>query len=258
MRILGLISITVFFSVTSVCVETIPSVRVSATKDQGAAVAKTREGKPRWKNSWTMEKTSLDGRPVIHFKESGEGVHSPFTQEVRWTILSWWSDNGSLLPLRSESTYTDLVGTSLSQETHIFDWPRKQVRIEQRDLTKKKTTTRTLDIPSDTLGVDGIARILQDLDFSRTTPFNAHLLSNEPKVYDISLEVRGKERIQTKDGMADCYKLELVPHLGILSPLRVFYPKAYFWFRLDSPHNWVRYEGLENGPGSPEIVMEMR
>ena len=225
-------------------------------KDRGAAIAKAKDGKPRWKNSWTMERTSLDGKPVIRFTENGEGVHAPFTQEVRWTILSWWINNGSLLPLRSESTFTDLSGVRLSQETRVFDWSGKRARVEKNDLKAKKTTTRTLDLPPDTLGVDGIAGILQGFDFSRSTPFNAHLMSNEPKVYEISLEMRGKERVQTKDGMVDCYKIELVPHLGILSPLRLFYPKTYFWFRVDGAHDWVRFEGLEDGPGSPEIVME--
>jgi len=256
MRIFSLLLIAALLPLASQPTETIPAIPVSATNEQGAAIAKAKDGQIRWKNRWTMERTSLEGKPVIRFTETGEGFHSPFTQEVRWTILSWWTNSVSLLPLRSESTYTDAMGNKLAQETRSFDWSRKQVRIERTD-SKKKSTNQMLSIPADTLSVDGIARILQRLEFSRTVPFSAHLLTNEPKVYDISLEVRGKEKIQTKAGMVDCYRVELVPHVGLLNAFRFLYPKAYFWFREDSPHNWMRYEGLENGPGSPEIVMEM-
>lgn len=58
--------------------------------------------------------------------------------------------------------------------------------------------------------------------------------------------------------ISDAYKVELVPHLGLLSPFRIFYPKTYFWFRAQEPHAWIRYAGLENGPGSPEIVLELQ
>jgi len=40
--------------------------------------------------------------------------------------------------------------------------------------------------------------------------------------------------------------------------MKVFYPKTYFWFKAAEPHTWIRYQGLENGPGTPEIVMEAR
>ena len=193
--------------------------------------------------------------PLLH--GNGEGIHHPFTQEVHWAITSVWTNDGALLPLRSESSYSDARGLMLSRETRKFDWSRNQVQIDKTDPKTNRTTTQTIKIPPDTLSVDGIAWILRGLDLSRTSPFNAHLLTNEPKVYEISLEVRGKAKVLTKDGVVDGYKVELVPHLGILSPLRVFYPKAYFWFRADSEHTWLRYEGLENGPGSPEISLEM-
>jgi hypothetical protein len=52
-------------------------------------------------------------------------------------------------------------------------------------------------------------------------------------------------------------ELEVVPHLGVLNLFRPFLPKTYFWFTVASPHNWVRYEGPENGPGTPEVVMSL-
>ena len=63
--------------------------------------------------------------------------------------------------------------------------------------------------------------------------------------------------MRTPAGEFECYKLEMLPHLGVLNVVRYFYPKAFFWFTVAPPHFWVRYEGPENGPGTPEIVMEL-
>ena len=66
----------------------------------------------------------------------------------------------------------------------------------------------------------------------------------------MKIELRGKEKIKTPAGAFECYKIELVPQLGILNVVRPFAPKAYFWFTVSPPHFWVRYEGPEAGPSS--------
>ena len=85
-----------------------------------------------------------------------------------------------------------------------------------------------------------------------------HLLSNEPKLYEVTFEARGRETVRTPAGEFECYKIEVVPHLGVLSNLaKLFAAKSYFWFTVSTPHVWVRYEGYENGPGTPRIRMEL-
>jgi len=83
------------------------------------------------------------------------------------------------------------------------------------------------------------------------------MLSNEPKIYSVTLENRGKERVKTSAGEFECYKLEVVPHVGMLNVFRAFFPKAYFWFTVAPPHFWVKYEGPQDGPGTPDIVMQL-
>lgn len=233
------------------------SVPISTNKDEGAAIAKTTDRHERWSNRWTMERSTLDEKPVLFFTEQGSGLHSPFKEQVRWTIETWWTNNGTLKPLRSRSRYSDSQGKELLREAYEFDWMRGQVRFEKMDLKSGKTKTETLSVPPDTLTVDGIAGVLRALDFAKTQVFSAHLLTHEPKVYEITLEVRGKQMVQTTKGTVQAYKVELVPHLGLLNVLRFLYPKTYFWFSVDPSHEWIRYEGLENGPGTPEILMEV-
>jgi hypothetical protein len=59
-------------------------------------------------------------------------------------------------------------------------------------------------------------------------------------------------------GDIDCYKVELVPHLGILNLVKAFFPKTYLWFSVAPPHFWVKYEGLEEGLGTPQVVVDLK
>ena len=43
----------------------------------------------------------------------------------------------------------------------------------------------------------------------------------------------------------------------VLNLFRSLFPKTYFSFTVAAPHFWVRYEGLEIGRGTLEIVMEL-
>jgi hypothetical protein len=227
---------------------------MSAMSEQGAAIATTKDGKTRWRNRWSMERTTLDGQPVLRFTERGDGIRSPFSQPVSWTIVSIWANDGALRPLRSETRYTDSSGRDLRREIRSFDWTRNQLRFEQTDAAgNRKEEVR--EVPASAMLADGIAGVLRGLDFNQAKPFRAHLMASDLKAYEVSFEVRGRERIQTPQGSIEAYKVEVVPHLGVLDLVRFLYPKTYFWFRVEPPHTWIRYEGLEDGPGSVEIIL---
>jgi hypothetical protein len=83
------------------------------------------------------------------------------------------------------------------------------------------------------------------------------VLTNEPKVYDVTFEWRGIEKVKTPAGEFECYKLEMVPHLGVLNIFRPFVSKTFLWFTVAEPHYWVRYAGPESGPNSRSIVIEL-
>jgi hypothetical protein len=228
----------------------------SANSEKGASIATTKSGAVRWRSEWTMEKSSLDGRKVVRFTERGSGLYSPFNREVRWNTESVWSVGEAFRPLTIEHAVTDSAGRVLLRERKLFQFDRGVVGIERRDRADGPASKSSLKIPSDTLTVDGLPAALRSLPFG-SRPFQIHLLSNEPKLYPMSLEVRGRERVRTPAGDFECYKVELVPDLGALNLLRFAAPKVYFWFTVDPPHFWVRYEGPENGRGTPDIVVNL-
>jgi len=228
--------------------------------DHGSIRASTTKGTVRWTADWTMDPSSVNGRKAIRFTETGKGQYAPFPQEVQWFIEATWSADGKFFPLHFEKTIRNAQGNILAVEIKNFDRDKGTATFERRNERGVKDTSM-FSAPADSLAIEGIAGILQHFPFEtagNSATVNAHILSNEPKLYDIGIESRGIERLTTAAGTKDCYKLEMVPHLGLLNVFKVFYPKSYFWFSVTAPHTWVRYQGLENGPGSPEIVIEPR
>jgi hypothetical protein len=233
---------------------------LSIPSDHGTVVTSTTKGEMRWIANWTMEPWTVSGKKAVRFTEIGKGQFSPFMQEVHWTLESIWIADGSFFPLQFEKSVRDLQGQTLAVDKKNFDSAAGKVKFEHRN-EKGETETSTFSAAPDILTIEGIAGVLQFFPFGKSGSsgtLHGQMLSNEPKLYDVTIESRGTEHVRTSSGEVDCYKLELVPHLGLLNIVKVFYPKTYFWFRVAEPHNWVRYQGLENGPGSPEIIMEAR
>jgi hypothetical protein len=226
-------------------------------RERGSIVVVAVDGRAqRWTAEWTMEPSREQGRPAVRFTETGRGRYSPYTQPVRWSLEAVWSADGSFYPLRFDKTITDEKGHTAT-ERKVFD-PRKGTVQFERKREGKTLETRQFPAPPDTLSVEGIAGILRFLPFDHWQPFDVHLFTNEPQLYEVKIEMRGKERIKTPAGEFECYKIEFVPKLGVLNVVRPFLPKTYFWFSAAAPHFWVRYQGFENGRGTPEIVMELK
>lgn len=223
---------------------------------RGSSLVTSKDKRVGWTADWGMEPFEYQGRKAVRFTEDGRGHISSFPQEVRWSLEAVWLAEDTFQPLDLEKTVRGTDGKPLLVERKHFDHEKGQVRFE-RSRAGEESETRTLDLPEDTLAVEGLAGVLRMIPFDKGHAFSAHILTNEPEVYSVTFETRGKERVKTPAGEFECYKLELVPRLGILNLFRPFLPKTFFWFTVASPHNWIRYEGPENGPGTPGIVMEL-
>jgi hypothetical protein len=176
---------------------------------------------------------------------------------VQWSLEAIWLAEGTYFPLQFQKTFRDKQGKTLAVERKTFDPANGKAKFE-RQRTKGSAESSSFAAAANTLTIEGIAGILENFPFEKSESVEVHFLSNEPRLYDMTIEPRGKEPIKTTAGSIDCYKLEMVPHLGVANVAKLFYPKTYFWFTVAKPHSWVRYQGLENGPGSPEIVMEAK
>ena len=227
----------------------------SLTPQAGASRATTRDGKIRWTAEWDM-KQSQAGKRTVRFVESGSGDLDGVSKEARWTVDAVWLAEPNFVPLEIQKTVTAPDGTPLLVETKHFDQASGTVRFERRKV-KGRLETSTLEIPNDTLAIEGLAGVLRFVSFDDHRPFEAHVLSNEPRVYSVTFEWRGLEHVKTPAGEFDCYKIEMVPHLGMMNVIRPFLTKTFLWFTVSPPHDWIRFTGPESGPDSRAVVLEL-
>lgn len=222
----------------------------------GASVATSTDKNSGWKAQWGMQELQLHGKRTVRFQETGSGRLSAFSGEVRWSVVSTWLADGGFRPLETERTVTTSEGKVLLVERKHFDPTKGTVRLE-RTSTGQASEIRLVDVPEDTLAIEGLAGVLRFAVIPQSREFSAHILTNEPKVYKVSFEWRAEEKVRTPAGDFDCYRVEMVPHLGLLNVVRPFLQKTNFWFTVAAPYNWIRYEGPESGPGTPAVVMSL-
>jgi hypothetical protein len=231
-------------------------VPATLTPQNGASVATSTDESSGWKAQWGMQEIQLQGKRTVRFQETGSGRLSAFSGEVRWSAVSTWLADGGFRPLDTQRTVTTPEGKVLLVERKHFDQSKGTVRLE-RTRAGEAPEVRLVDVPEDTLAIEGLAGVLRFAGVSNPRTFSAHILSNEPKVYKVSFEWRAEEKVSTPAGDFDCYRVEMVPHLGLLNVVRPFLQKTNFWFTVAAPHNWIRYEGPESGPGTPAVVLSL-
>jgi hypothetical protein len=236
--------------------DTVPAPKV-IPREKGSIQVAASGKQQRWTADWTMEPAIDHGLPAVHFTEVGRGQYSGYNEPISWTIDAVWSSDRVFRPLRFEKTIKNSSGQVIGTERKIFDPAKDSVEFV-RTREGRATESRHFAMPADTLAPEGVVGIMRWFPFDNWRPVTVHLFSNEPKLYEMKIEMKGRERVRTPAGEFDCYKIELVPQLGALNLVKGLFPKAIFWFTVTPPHFWVKYEGPESGAGTPHVVMELK
>ena len=225
--------------------------------EKGTIVTEYKDGGVRWTADWRADLYTQDGIKKFKIIYNAKGATSPFSrnQKLTWKSVAVWKAEGELLPLSSETVIKDMAGNVIMIDEKTFNHKKNTAVFAREDVNLSKYDRKLFDITSDTLIVEGIVYALRDLPFGTDKTVNAQLLSNEPVLYNVDFQQRGIEKINTPDGEIECYKVEIVPKLGVRNIFKVFFPKTFFWFTVEPPHKWVRYEGYENGIDTPEVIM---
>lgn len=227
------------------------------TMESGTLVVDYKEGANKWTADWTTEQYKENGTDYIEIKFTGKGLLYPFSENVTWVSESIFKADGSLIPVSSVSTVKNTKGEVITVEEKSFDHELGRATFEREDYQDDDSLKKTFDFNKHTLTVEDIFMNLRTLPFAGGEKVKAKFLSNEPELYKIELEQRGIETVKTPEGEIEAYKVELVPKLGVIGVLKVFFPKTYFWFTVIPPHRWVKYEGFEKGRNSPEVIMNV-
>lgn len=205
-----------------------------------------------WKSTLAVKKINYQGKPAIFSKETGAGIYGADKKKLNWTSEShYFLEEGRLVPFQSKIIFQDEKGKTIKTLEKSFNLKSKKVTCS---LIRQK---RWFDTRVDLIGIEVIGLALSNYPFEEKRDFVFYLLTNEPRVYKMTLKFCGRETINVSGTEFPAYKLEMIPDLGALGIFGAFVPKTYFWFKTTRPHQFLRYEGLESGLGTPYIVEEI-
>ena len=211
-------------------------------------------GTERWRVDWRMEKVQKDGKIILEIKEHGYGVYGNREEKVSWSMETFLEYDDSLQTIRSRKETKNKEGEAIEIVSKKFDVEQGVVEFERKDLISDKVYSHSFEPGSTVIGPENIALALQGTDLAEGYKTEFYLCTDEPKLYEVTAKCSRKEKIVVAEKEVECYKVEIIFHLGIW---KIFVPKTYFWYTADEPHSWVRYEGLESGRGTPQVVMEV-
>lgn len=205
------------------------------------------------RSSWEIRDDGRHSRLL----EAGQGSCHGFDEPVRWeSETRMRSDNPRLLHSSVRRFYGP-DGALLKSSSRAFDPALRLAVASVSEATSiGQARHRSWAGLEDVATPSSLLFIIPAGLANGRTKGSIKLLTSEPALYTIRWVSRGPERVTVPAGSFDCVKIELLPELGLLSPLRPLLPKLYVWYTAAAPFDWIKYEGLEDGAHSAKVVIE--
>jgi hypothetical protein len=216
-----------------------------------------------WQSISTNEVGNEGGKVFIRVTQNGSGRYGGSKEPIDWKIVGYYYADPYIRPYYSKKEIYSKSGKLLKADTFNYQYADKKIYFTRENKINNKTAQQTFKFEDDMIDKYILGTAILSYPFDKKRDFNFHYLSDEPKVYSLTLHYRGKEVVTVPAGTFECHKLEMTVDLGLLGIVGAFIPKTYFWYssggsiECGEPIEWVKYEGLESGLGTPYIVMTL-
>ncbi len=220
--------------------------------DEGTGILKTREksnGKHLWESTIKMQIMKHEGQSYLYIEENGEGTYNN-NYRIWRTQSYFYFEDSRLIPYQVKSVLKDKSGKIVETIEKFYDRENKEITC------KINHKIESFEFKEDIVDKENLGICLGNYPFEEKRDFVFHLLTHEPTLYKITLKYRGQETVTVEDKEYECHKIEMIPDLGLLNIFGAFVPKTYFWYETKAPHEFVKYEGLESGLGTPYVIMD--
>ncbi len=208
-------------------------------------------GEDLWQSVIEIQKIVHEGDPYLYIKEEGAGVYGKDKKYKSWVSEAYYLfKNKKAIPYQTKLVYKDREGKILQTVVKLYDPEAKKA------ICRINGEEKSFDLKQDLIDKELLGTALQNYPFEEERDVEFHLLTNEPTLYRITVKYRGIQTFIEEGRIIKCHKLEMIPDLGLLNIFGAFVPKTYFWYKTVPPYDFVRYEGLESGLGTPYIVLE--
>jgi len=200
-------------------------------------------------NRWIAEidiKKNQDNN-LITIEKKGEGY---FGSDV---IYKTWRSHGTfnlidnkMTPVVVKNEFYDKSGKIVNSVEKKYDAGTKKITCIVNGKEK------VFDFPDDVVDDMDLALTMSNFPLERPS-VTFHLLSLEPDLYSFTAKNLGTETINVNGVDKKCYKIKLSINMGIFG---AFIPNTYFWVDVNPPHTFFRYQGLESGLNTPNIIID--
>jgi hypothetical protein len=204
-----------------------------------------------WKSVSKTEEYQDRGKTYLKVADDGSGVWGNKRQFRTWhSEAIYLFENERIIPVSSSLIFWDNNGVTVESLDSVYYLEDKKV------VCKTLEGKKEFRFDSDLVEKNGLGQMLMNYPYQTLNELFFHMLTNEPTLYKMTVQNKDIEAIIVDNREVECYKLQMIPDLGVLGIFGVFVPKTYFWYKVNEPHEFVRYEGLESGLNTPYIVME--
>jgi hypothetical protein len=208
------------------------------------------DGKFLWSSVAEISPQKIDGKDMLVITERSSGLWGG-KDKRQWNVENYYSfTNGRAIPLHSSIVFYDMNSKEVESQRKTYNAEDSKV------YCNKNGDKKEFDFERDLVDKELLGTCLMNYPYNRKSDLEFHMMTNEPAHYKMTMVNKGIEVIRVNNKDIKCYKLQMIPDLGFLGIFAPFVPKTYFWYRVEAPHDFVRYEGLESGLNTPYIVME--
>lgn len=213
-------------------------------------------GAELWRTRWSVNVESAGTSPIIRVREQGAGLRGA-PERRQWDVSTEvWLATGARRLSSSRET-RDGEGVLLSTQRRDLDFTGgtgRIVTVVAAPAARKEVDVR---LSNDALSSDLLPTFLRVLPTVPGGEVSFDLVTREGHVIPMTARIVGREPVTTPAGTFDCNRIELSPTGWIGRAAKLLMPRTYVWNSVAAPHVWVKYQGLDGGLGSPEVVMEL-
>ena len=208
------------------------------------------DGKYLWQSVTKSSTKEINGKVVLKITEDCRGLWGGSHERTWKAECYYYLENKKAIPDHASLVFYDAEGNTVEVIEKRYSLKDKRV------YCVKNGDRKEFDLEDDLIDKEALGTCLMNYPYDRKNDFEFHMMTNEPSHYKMTMVNKGTETIKINGRAIECYKLQMIPDLGFLGIFAPFVPKTYFWYRVEPPHDFVRYEGLESGLNTPYIVME--
>jgi hypothetical protein len=196
--------------------------------------------------------------PICTLSSHGEGSYHPY-ENAYWEAKSTFEIKGArFIGITGTGAIFDgKTRQALARSEKLFDHEKKILSVTHYDSSNIVKRKKIFPLRYPTVDSAMLPFFLQKhiATGAAQKSVSFYVITEAMNLYHAKTRYAGQEMIQTPTGEKNAYKIKIIADFGPLSWIGNFFaPPTYIWYAVESPHAWLKFEGLEVDVESPHIT----